>query len=103
MTEAALGGLSARIASDGASCQPEKKEVGLGFMPLADCASAVMPSILGFDRKDGIRIVPTRGASWGWDAHAPRGCADASGVRHSRSVGAAPRVVVVHAESRACQ
>ena len=43
---------------------PEKEEVKIGFIPLTDCASVVMASVLGFDRKYGIRIVPTREASW---------------------------------------
>jgi nitrate/nitrite transport system substrate-binding protein len=43
---------------------PEKTEVKVGFMPLTDCASIVMASVLGLDKKYGIRIVPTREASW---------------------------------------
>jgi nitrate/nitrite transport system substrate-binding protein len=43
---------------------PEKKEVRIGFIPLTDCASVVMASVLGFDQKYGIRIVPTKEASW---------------------------------------
>jgi nitrate/nitrite transport system substrate-binding protein len=43
---------------------PEKTEVKIGFIPLTDCASVVMASELGFDRKYGIRIVPTKEASW---------------------------------------
>jgi nitrate/nitrite transport system substrate-binding protein len=43
---------------------PEKEEVRIGFIPLTDCASVVMASVLGFDRKYGIRILPTREASW---------------------------------------
>lgn len=46
------------------SDKPEKEEVKVGFMPLTDCASIVMASVLGFDKKYGIRIVPTREASW---------------------------------------
>jgi hypothetical protein len=38
-----------------------------------------------------------------WDGRAPREYADAFGIRHTGSAAAAPRVVVVHAESRACQ
>ena len=43
---------------------PEKKEVKIGFIPLTDCASVVMASVLGFDQKYGIKIVPTKEASW---------------------------------------
>jgi nitrate/nitrite transport system substrate-binding protein len=43
---------------------PEKTELKIGFIPLTDCASVVMASELGFDRKYGIRITPTREASW---------------------------------------
>lgn len=43
---------------------PEKPEVRIGFMPLTDCASVVMASVLGFDAKYGVKIVPTREASW---------------------------------------
>ena len=38
---------------------PEKAEVKIGFIPLTDCASVVMASGLGFDKKYGIKIVPT--------------------------------------------
>src|SRR5512145_2653161 len=43
---------------------PEKKEVRVGFIPLTDCASVVMASVLGIDQKYGIKIVPTKEASW---------------------------------------
>ncbi|MCU0898558.1 MAG: ABC transporter substrate-binding protein [Burkholderiales bacterium] len=43
---------------------PEKKEVKIGFIPLTDCASVVMASALGIDEKYGIKIVPTKEASW---------------------------------------
>ena len=43
---------------------PEKTELRVGFIPLMDCASVVMASVLGFDRKHGIRIIPTRERSW---------------------------------------
>ena len=36
----------------------------IGFIPLTDCASVVMASVLGFDKKYGIKIVPTKEASW---------------------------------------
>ena len=43
---------------------PEKKEVKIGFIPLTDCASVVMASVMEFDKKYGIKIVPTKEASW---------------------------------------
>jgi nitrate/nitrite transport system substrate-binding protein len=43
---------------------PEKAEVKVGFIPLTDCASVVMAAELGFDRKYGIKIVPSKEASW---------------------------------------
>jgi len=46
------------------SDKPEKEEVRIGFIPLTDCASVVMASVLGFDKKYGIKIVPTKEASW---------------------------------------
>ena len=46
------------------SDKPEKEEVRVGFIPLTDCASVVMASVLGFDKKYGIRIVPTKESSW---------------------------------------
>ncbi|HRM00976.1 MAG TPA: ABC transporter substrate-binding protein, partial [Acidovorax sp.] len=39
---------------------PEKKEVKIGFIPLTDCASVVMASVLGFDKKYGVTIIPTK-------------------------------------------
>ncbi len=43
---------------------PEKTEVKIGFIPLTDCASVVMASVLGFDKKYGVKIVPSKEASW---------------------------------------
>ena len=43
---------------------PELQDVRVGFMALTDCASVVMASELGFDRKYGIRMLPRRQASW---------------------------------------
>jgi nitrate/nitrite transport system substrate-binding protein len=43
---------------------PEKKEVKIGFIPLTDCASVVMASVLKFDEKYGIKIIPTKESSW---------------------------------------
>ncbi len=43
---------------------PEKTEVRIGFIPLTDCASVVMAAELGFDKKYGVKIIPTKEASW---------------------------------------
>ncbi len=43
---------------------PELAEVKVGFMPLTDCASVVVASEMGFDRKYGLKITPTRESSW---------------------------------------
>ena len=43
---------------------PEKKEVKIGFIPLTDCASIVMASVLGIDQKYGVKIIPSKEASW---------------------------------------
>ncbi len=43
---------------------PEKKEVKIGFIPLTDCSSVVMASVMGFDKKYGIKITPSKEASW---------------------------------------
>lgn len=46
------------------SDKPEKEEVKIGFIPLTDCASVVMASVLGTDKKYGVKIVPSKEASW---------------------------------------
>ena len=43
---------------------PEKKEVRIGFIPLTDCASVVMAAVNKFDEKYGVKIIPTKEASW---------------------------------------
>ncbi|CAI0726385.1 MAG: CmpA/NrtA family ABC transporter substrate-binding protein [Serratia proteamaculans] len=43
---------------------PEKKEIRVGFIPLTDCASVVMAAVKQFDRKYGIKIIPSKEASW---------------------------------------
>lgn len=60
----ALGGLATRGVWAAGSDKPEKEEVKVGFIPLTDCASVVMASVLGFDKKYGIKIVPSKEASW---------------------------------------
>ncbi len=58
-------GLSAAVSAFAAgSDAPEKKEVRIGFIPLTDCASVVMASVLKFDEKYGVKIIPTKEASW---------------------------------------
>ncbi|MFZ5540835.1 MAG: CmpA/NrtA family ABC transporter substrate-binding protein [Pseudomonadota bacterium] len=63
---AALGSAQAvqPMAYAAGSDAPEKKEVRIGFIPLTDCASVVMAAVNQFDAKYGIRIVPTKEASW---------------------------------------
>jgi ABC-type nitrate/sulfonate/bicarbonate transport system substrate-binding protein len=46
------------------SDRPEKTVIKVGFMPLTDCASLVMASVLGLDEKYGIRLVLSREHSW---------------------------------------
>jgi len=73
LTQSALGtaavvagltpGLRATAWAAGSDA-PEKKEVKIGFIPLTDCASVVMASVKGFDKKHGITITPSKEASW---------------------------------------
>ena len=56
-------GLQSAVYAQG-SDKPEKEEVRIGFIPLTDCASVVMASVLGFDKKYGVKIVATKEASW---------------------------------------
>ncbi|MED5620017.1 CmpA/NrtA family ABC transporter substrate-binding protein [Ideonella sp. BN130291] len=58
-----LPGLQSVVYAAG-SDKPEKEEVRIGFIPLTDCASVVMASVLGFDKKYGVKIIPTKEASW---------------------------------------
>jgi len=51
-------------AWEAGSDAPEKPEVKIGFIPLTDCASVVIASVMGFDSKYGIKIVPSKEASW---------------------------------------
>ncbi len=64
MTASAFGGLATQGVWAAGSDKPEKEEIKVGFIPLTDCASVVMASVLGFDKKYGIKIVPTKEASW---------------------------------------
>ena len=73
VTQAAMGtaalvasmtpGLRASVWAAGSDA-PEKKEVKVGFIPLTDCASVVMASVKGFDKKYGLTITPSKEASW---------------------------------------
>jgi len=56
-------GLNTAVYAAG-SDKPEKEEVRIGFIPLTDCASVVMASVLGFDKKYGVKIIPSKEASW---------------------------------------
>lgn len=58
-----LGGISTGAWAAG-SDEPEKTEVKIGFIPLTDCASIVVAAEMGFDKKYGIKIVPSKEASW---------------------------------------
>jgi len=60
----AFGGLATQGVWAAGSDKPEKEEVKIGFIPLTDCASVVMASVLGFDKKYGVKILPTKEASW---------------------------------------
>jgi len=46
------------------SDRPEKTTIKAGFMPLTDCASLVMASVLGLDEKYGIKLELSREHSW---------------------------------------
>ena len=43
---------------------PEKTEVKIGFIPLTDCASVVMASVLGLDQKYGVKFNLSKETSW---------------------------------------
>ncbi|RSZ56435.1 ABC transporter substrate-binding protein [Massilia atriviolacea] len=61
---ASLTGLASGGVFAAGSDKPEKEEIRLGFIPLTDCASVVMASVLGFDKKYGIKIVLSKESSW---------------------------------------
>jgi nitrate/nitrite transport system substrate-binding protein len=57
--------MSTRAAAHaGGSDAPELKQVNVGFIPLTDCASVVMASVLKLDEKYGIKINLSKEASW---------------------------------------
>ncbi|NHZ96505.1 CmpA/NrtA family ABC transporter substrate-binding protein [Massilia sp. CCM 8734] len=59
-----LTGLASGGVFAAGSDKPEKEEIKVGFIPLTDCASVVMASVLGFDKKYGIKIVLSKESSW---------------------------------------
>ncbi|WP_407951133.1 CmpA/NrtA family ABC transporter substrate-binding protein [Permianibacter fluminis] len=61
---AVAGWLPQRQAWAAGSDKPEKTRVQVGFIPLTDCASVIVASQMGFDKKYGIEIVPNKEASW---------------------------------------
>lgn len=64
ITATAFSGLATQGVWAAGSDKPEKEEVKVGFIPLTDCASVVMASVMGFDKKYGIKIIPTKESSW---------------------------------------
>lgn len=65
MSGAAVAGvIPASTAWAAGSDKPELTEVNIGFIPLTDCSSVVMASVLGLDKKYGIKINATKEASW---------------------------------------
>ncbi|MBI3528191.1 MAG: ABC transporter substrate-binding protein [Betaproteobacteria bacterium] len=68
LTASALMGMVPAAVRQGAwaagSDAPEKTELRIGFIPLTDCASVVIAATEGFDKKYGIKITPTKEASW---------------------------------------
>lgn len=61
---ASLMGLATGGVWAAGSDKPEKEEIKIGFIPLTDCASVVMASVLGFDKKHGVKFVLSKEASW---------------------------------------
>ncbi|MCC2637456.1 MAG: nitrate transporter [Moraxellaceae bacterium] len=62
-----MGGLSMSMSASAwaaGSDKPEKTEINVGFIPLTDCAPVVIASVLGFDRKYGIKMNVSKEASW---------------------------------------
>lgn len=62
-----MGGLSMSMSASAwaaGSDKPEKAEINVGFIPLTDCAPVVIASVLGFDRKYGIKMNVSKEASW---------------------------------------
>ena len=51
-------------SANNGSDAPELREVRVGFIPLTDCASVVIASLMRFDEKYGIKIIPVKQPSW---------------------------------------
>lgn len=64
ITGSGLAGLPGAGVWAAGSDRPEKEEVRIGFIPLTDCASVVMASVLGFDKKYGLKFVISKESSW---------------------------------------
>jgi nitrate/nitrite transport system substrate-binding protein len=67
LIKAGLAASAATLTSVGRaqnSGAPEKQDIRIGFIPLTDCASVVMASVLEFDKKYGIKIIPSKESSW---------------------------------------
>ena len=58
------GAATAPTAWATGSDKPEKTRLQIGFIPLTDCASVIVAAAMGFDKKYGIEIVPSKEASW---------------------------------------
>ncbi|NMF86865.1 CmpA/NrtA family ABC transporter substrate-binding protein [Aromatoleum petrolei] len=56
-------GVSSGVWAAGSDA-PEKKDIRVGFIPLTDCSSVVMAAVQKFDEKYGIKIIPSKEASW---------------------------------------
>jgi nitrate/nitrite transport system substrate-binding protein len=52
------------MAHAAGSDAPEITEVKIGFIPLTDCAPIIVAAEMGFDKKYGIKITPSKEASW---------------------------------------
>jgi nitrate/nitrite transport system substrate-binding protein len=60
MLPAGMGNAAYAAGSDA----PEITEVKIGFIPLTDCAPIIVAAEMGFDKKYGIKIIPSKEASW---------------------------------------
>jgi nitrate/nitrite transport system substrate-binding protein len=60
MLPAGVGSMAYAAGSDA----PEITEVKIGFIPLTDCAPIIVAAEMGFDKKYGIKIIPSKEASW---------------------------------------
>ena len=61
---AAAGALLPQSVWAAGSDKPELAEVTIGFIALTDCASVVMASVMGLDKKYGIKFNLSKEASW---------------------------------------